>query len=253
MMPTLLVLPVRAEEQRRDLRLSPRCTSRSAPGRRSRCRAPRVGAAIAHALADGVAAEIELLRERLVDDRDLRRAERVGARELAPASSGMPSVGSSPGRPRCSASSCRCPDRLEALDRDVAAPVAAGEQRHRRRRHAGRRPAARASSSSSGSNSCARPLRRVAVQLRRDAERDDVVDVQAEIDAADVDQALGEQPGRHEQRHRQRDLRRRQRRRKRAADRAPDGWPACPSAPTTRSGRVLCSAGNRPKSSPVPT
>jgi hypothetical protein len=38
-------------------------------------------------LADGVASEIELLRERLVDDRDLRRAG-VGARELAPAISG---------------------------------------------------------------------------------------------------------------------------------------------------------------------
>ena len=37
-------------------------------------------AVVAHALADGVAAEVELLRERLVDDRDLRRAERVGAR-----------------------------------------------------------------------------------------------------------------------------------------------------------------------------
>ena len=36
----------------------------------------RVVAAIADVLADGVASEIELLRERLVDDRDLRRAFR---------------------------------------------------------------------------------------------------------------------------------------------------------------------------------
>jgi hypothetical protein len=40
-------------------------------------------AAIADVLADGVASEIELLRERLVDDRDLRARLRVGARELA--------------------------------------------------------------------------------------------------------------------------------------------------------------------------
>ena len=46
-----------------------------------------------HPLADGVASEIELLRERLVDDRDLRRAQarrpRVNSR---PARSGTPSV-----------------------------------------------------------------------------------------------------------------------------------------------------------------
>ena len=39
--------------------------------------------------------------------------------------------------------------------------------------------------------------------------------------------------------------------RKRAAARAPDGWPAWPLSVETRSGRVLCSAGKSPKSTPV--
>ncbi len=39
--------------------------------------------------------------------------------------------------------------------------------------------------------------------------------------------------------------------RNRAAARAPDGWPLWPFSVDTRSGRVLCSAGKRPKSSPV--
>ena len=43
-----------------------------------------VRATVADVLADdGVAAQVELLRERLVDDRDFRRAHRVGSRELA--------------------------------------------------------------------------------------------------------------------------------------------------------------------------
>ena len=41
-------------------------------------------------------------------------------------------------------------------------------------------------------------------------------------------------------------------RRKRDAPRAPDGWPACPFSVERRSGRVLCSAGKSPNSSPVP-
>ena len=38
-----------------------------------------------------------------------------------------------------------------------------------------------------------------------------------------------------------------------AAPRAPDGWPDCPLSVGSRSGRVLCSAGNRPNSKPVPS
>ena len=41
--------------------------------------------------------------------------------------------------------------------------------------------------------------------------------------------------------------------RKRAAARAPDGCPAWPFSVETRSGRVLCSAGKRPNSRPVPS
>ena len=41
--------------------------------------------------------------------------------------------------------------------------------------------------------------------------------------------------------------------RKREAPRAPEGWPDALFSVEIRSGRVLCSAGNSPKSSPVPT
>ena len=65
---------------------------------------------------------------------------------------------------------------------------------------------------------------------------------------------LREEAGRDQQRHRERDLRRRQRRAEpRGAARAPDGWPACPFSVESRSGRVLCSAGNRPNRRPVPS
>ena len=40
--------------------------------------------------------------------------------------------------------------------------------------------------------------------------------------------------------------------RNRWAERAPDGWPAWPLSVETRSGRVLCSAGNSPNRMPVP-
>src|SRR5688572_25604586 len=40
-------------------------------------------AASLYTLADGIAAEIELRDERLVDDSNLRRVERVGTRDLA--------------------------------------------------------------------------------------------------------------------------------------------------------------------------
>ena len=98
-----------------------------------------------------------------------------------------------------------------------------------------------------------RPLGRVAVQLGRDAEGDHVVDLQPEIDAADVEQAPGEQAGRDQQRHRQRDLRRGERRAEpRRRPWRPTAGPPGPSASPTRSGRVLWSAGNRPNSRPVP-
>ena len=59
------------------------------------------------------------------------------------------------------------------------------------------------------------------------------------------------EPGRHEQRHRQRDLRRRERGAE--ARRGPCARRLAREAleHATRSGRVLCSAGNRPKASPV--
>ena len=41
--------------------------------------------------------------------------------------------------------------------------------------------------------------------------------------------------------------------RNRDAARAPDGWPACALIVETRSGRVLCSAGNNPNRKPVAT
>ena len=41
--------------------------------------------------------------------------------------------------------------------------------------------------------------------------------------------------------------------RKRAAERAPVSCPALERMVVTRSGRVLCSAGNIPKTSPVPS
>ena len=100
---------------------------------------------------------------------------------------------------------------LEALDLHVVAPVAAGEQRHERGRHAGD-ARQRRELVFEPLEQLARPLGRVGVELRRDAERDDVVDLEAEIDAADVEQALGEEARADEQRHRERDLRRRQRR-----------------------------------------
>ena len=58
----------------------------------------RVGSARADALAERVVAEVELLDERLVDDRDLRRADGIGARELAAgASAAIPIVLRNPG------------------------------------------------------------------------------------------------------------------------------------------------------------
>ena len=87
-----------------------------------------------HPLADGVAAELELLRERLVDDRDLLRASASARVNSRPAEQ----------RDAQRARSSRADlvdarvrvgvrARLEALHRDVVAPVAAGQQRHRRR------------------------------------------------------------------------------------------------------------------------
>ena len=115
-----------------------------------------------------------------------------------PASSGMPSVREVSG-PDLVVARVRVGvrARLEAFHRDVVAPVArrasSGTSDVGRRRS---RRAARASSSSSALEQLPRLLRRVAVQLRRDAEHDHVVGLQPEIDAADVEQALGEQPGR---------------------------------------------------------
>ena len=69
-------------------------------------------------------------------------------------------------------------------------------------------PGSAASFSSSCSNSARERAGVVAVQRRRQRERDQVVGLQAELDAADVEQALREEPGRDEQRHRHRDLHR---------------------------------------------
>ena len=60
----------------------------------------RVVPPLDHPLADGVAAEAELLRERLVDDRDLRRAGASARVNSRPRAAECRACGSSPGRPR---------------------------------------------------------------------------------------------------------------------------------------------------------
>ena len=95
---------------------------------------------------------------------------------------------------------------LEALDGDVGAPVVARRAPRTTAPVTPVTPGCAASSSSIRAKStCARSLR-VAVQLRRDAEGDDVLGLQPEVDARDVGQALDEEAGGDQQRHRQRDL-----------------------------------------------
>ena len=85
------------------------------------------------------ASQVELLRERLVDDRDLRRAQRVGARELAAREQRHAERREiRRDRPRCSATSVSVSGpALKPSTATLVAPVAAAEQRHRRARHAG--------------------------------------------------------------------------------------------------------------------
>ena len=78
---------------------------------------------------------------------------------------------------------------LEALDLHVAAPVAAAEERHERGRDAGDARQRRELLLETREQ-LARPLRPVGVELWRDSERDDVVHLDAEIDAADVERLL---------------------------------------------------------------
>ena len=162
--------------------------------------------ALPDALADRVVAQIELLRERLVDDGHLRRAERIGARELpaghqrdahgaevagADAVERSVGVGVGPG--------------LEALDHEAVAPVVAGEHRHHRRDHAGH--------AGNGGDlvfdaleqlPCA--LGRVRVELRRDAEQHHVSAFNPRSTRLTLKRLFANKPGRHEQRHRHGDL-----------------------------------------------
>ena len=163
-------------------------------------------AALAEVLAHRVVAEVELLDERLVDDRHLRRAEGIGARELTAlhqrdahrlevaGTDGVErrvGVGIGPG--------------LEPFHDQAVAPVVAREHRHQRGDDGG--------DAGHGRQLVFHPLEQLAgalggvrVQLGGDAEQHHVIGLEPEIDAADVVEALGEQPGRHQQRHRHRDL-----------------------------------------------
>ena len=182
----MLVLPVRAEELRRHLTLHVGVLRvlREADDLDVEGTVPGVGG---HALAHHVAAQIEFLRERFVDDGYFRGAGGVGACELAsrdernaerPEISGADFVVARFG--------VRVRSRLKSFHADAVAPVAAGEQRHEPlgdASHAGQRGQVvlEALEQLRGL------LRLVPVQLRRDAERDHVLRLQAEIHAADVE------------------------------------------------------------------
>ena len=92
-----------------------------------------------------------------------------------------------------------------ALDVDARAGVAVRDQRHARRRD--RRDAGdRREPREHLLEQLLRTRHGVAVALRSQAERDDVIDRDAEIDAADVEQALAEESRAGEQAHRERNL-----------------------------------------------
>jgi len=162
--------------------------------------------ALGHVLSHDIASQIELLGEGLVDDGNLGAPERVRVREL-------------------STRDQRHAERLEiaridlvvpglcigvraaseSLDRDIVAPIVSGEQCDSRNRDAGR-PRDAGQFLLGPLVERLRALGFVAVEARRNAERDDVVDLDAEIDTRDVGQALDEQAGTHQERHRQCDL-----------------------------------------------
>ncbi len=154
--------------------------------------------------------QAELLRERLVDDGHLRRADGVGVGELAPGQDRhlhhvevarpdfippRAGVGVWP--------------RVEALRPHAGAPAVAGEDRDARGRDAVDAGHAGEAVFQFGQQG-ARALGRIAVQRGRDPERHDVLGGDAQRHAAHVHQAFHEQAGRHEQGHRQRDLGRRE-------------------------------------------
>src|SRR5262249_42632596 len=84
---------------------------------------------LCHALANRVATQVELLRERLVDDGDLRCVLRVCSREFTPSDqwhtkrSKIARIDLVVARP-----GIRVGSALEALDRYVVAPIVAAEQ-----------------------------------------------------------------------------------------------------------------------------
>ena len=123
-----LVLAVRTDEHRRNLLLHLRVLR--VPHEPDDLDRQRAVAAIA--------SEIELLRERFVDDRHLRRAERVGAREVAAGNHRDAERLEVAGPDEVEARiGVRVGIGLEAFHRDAVAPVAAAQQRHRGVRHAG--------------------------------------------------------------------------------------------------------------------
>ena len=132
-----------------------------------------------HALADGVAAEIELLDERVVDERDFRRVQRVGARDFPPGEQRNaqraevvgPDVGVH--RLRIGVGSGG-----ESLDGEAAAPRVArretdhgrGDTRHSRKL---------AQPFFDARENLMAALRRVAVQHWRDTKHDELIGVQS--------------------------------------------------------------------------
>jgi hypothetical protein len=161
---------------------------------------------------DGIPAEVELLRERLVDDRNPGRAGGIGGRELA-AGQQAPPERAEVRRTDLVVVRVVVGIRLfrEPLDVHVLSPAAAREQRDKARRDAadaghGREFLFEAFEQRAGT------VGRVRVQPGRETERHDMAGVQPEVHPADIRQAPDEEPRRDEQRHRQRNLQRRQRR-----------------------------------------
>ncbi len=156
------------------------------------------------------AVEPKLARETFVYHNDWRRIRHVAVRERSPApqrnTEGIEVAGTDCAPCRAGVDSRR---RVDTFYRESPAQREVVEQRnrrgadaaHARLRGKGLLDAIVENRHSSGI---------VCVQMRRDAEAHDRVDVHAEILAANVHEAAREQPSEHEQYHRERDLRRRQ-------------------------------------------
>ena len=160
--------------------------------------------------------------------------------------------GSSRRRPRCSASWRRCRGRARSPAPTRRSPSCRPPAAGPRAAVTAVTPGRAASSSSTPLEEAARAGGVVAVAARaRCAKVTTLSTFSPRSTRLTLQQALEEEPGRDEQRHGERDLRRHQRRAEaRRGARRRTSCPAPARMVVTRSGRVLCSAGNMPKSKP---